>query len=87
MVMSDKNGIKVTITLHYPIVQMLMEMTHSDNIDSIVNYIDDVFRRASDTKIHGAYIRGAEKLQECRTEIFDDSDFHFEDDWIFDEEE
>lgn len=85
--MSDKNGVKIAVTLHYPIVQMLMEMTHSDNIDSIVNYIDDVFRRASDTKIHGAYIRGAEKLQECHTEIFDDSDFHFEDDWIFDEEE
>lgn len=32
-------------------------------------------------------IRGAGRLQEYHTEIFDDSDFHFEDDWIFDEEE
>lgn len=87
MVMNDKNGVKVTVTLHYPIVKMLMELTHSDTIDGIVNYIDMAFRQASDTKIHGAYIRGAGRLQECHTEIFDDSDFHFEDDWIFDEEE
>lgn len=85
--MNNKRGIRITIDLHYPIVKTLMELTHYDNVDDVVNYIDNMLSTSVDATVYGSRIRGTEKAQEYTIETFDDSGFQLECDYIVDEEE
>lgn len=84
--MDSKKGIRITIDLHYPLVEALMELAHYNNVDDVVAYIDNMLSSAVDMTIHGARIRGTEKAQEYTVETFDDSEFQLEYDYISDEE-
>ena len=85
--MNNRRGIRITLDFHYPIVEALMELTHYDNVDDLVNYIDNMLSSAANTTVYGSRIRGTEKEQDYAIETFDVSNFQLEYDWMLDEEE
>ena len=79
--MNDKKGIKITITIHHPIVKELMNMTHLDSEEELAKYIRTMFSM----QIAGAcQYDEMQSVQEIDVEVVDDSAFEFDDELLDD---
>ena len=79
--MNSKKGIKITITLHYPLIKELMDMAKIDSEEELAKYIRTMFSM----QVAGACrYDDAQDVQEIAVEVVDDNEFEFDDELLGD---